>query len=61
VTVGDLAVQSIFFFGYLVVISFPNRIDVCLGQIMYTFRGRESHDFCICHLTFLKSEHSLAL
>ncbi len=25
---------------------------------MYTFRGCESHHFCMCHLTFLKSEHS---
>ena len=28
---------------------------------MYTFRDCESHDFCICRLTFLKSEHSRPL
>jgi hypothetical protein len=24
-------------------------MDKCFGQIMSTFRGCESHDFCICH------------
>jgi hypothetical protein len=33
-------------------VSFPNRIDVW-GRLCC-----ESHDFCICHLTFSKSEHS---
>jgi hypothetical protein len=28
---------------------------------MYTFGRCESHDFCICHSTFLKSEHSRPL
>jgi hypothetical protein len=27
-------------------------------QTIYTFRDCESHDLCICHLTFLKSEPS---
>ena len=28
---------------------------------MYTFRGCESHDFCICHSTFVTFEHSLRM
>ncbi len=41
-----------FFSRLLRIDQFSCRIW-CLGQIMYTFRGCESHDFYTCHSTFL--------
>ena len=49
---GGPAEQPKFFFQLLSIDQFSYRIW-CLGQIMYTFRGCESPDFCNCDSTFL--------
>ncbi len=49
---GGVVAQPKFFLELLSSDHFSYRIW-CLGQIMYTFRGCESHDFCTCHSTFL--------